>query len=109
MPFKKGQSGNPGGRAKRTVNGMSLTEMAREHTAAALATLLEVMGDKDGPSAARVSAAAKVLDRGWGQPSQSIALTDQREPPDLSGMTEEQLEALESLRAVAAGTTGGSR
>lgn len=105
MTFQKGQSGNPGGRAKRTINGKSIAELAREHTAEALGTLLSVMRSKKAPAAAKVNAAAKVLDRGWGQPSQSIALTDERAPPDLSGMTEEQLEALESLRAVAAGTT----
>jgi hypothetical protein len=41
--------------------------LAREHSAAAILTLVEVMesGDKDN---ARVAAAKEILDRGWGKP-----------------------------------------
>lgn len=102
MPFVKGESGNPGGRAKvKLLDGRTLTELAREHTVDALNVLVDVMRDKDQPGTARVAAADKVLNRGWGQAPQTIAVTDQREPMDLSGLNDEQLEALETLRALA--------
>lgn len=102
MPFAKGESGNPGGRAKvKLSDGRTLTDLAREHTVDALKVLVEVMRDKQQNGTARVAAADKVLNRGWGQAPQTIALTDEREPRDLSGMTDEQLEALETLRSLA--------
>lgn len=105
MPFQKGQSGNPGGRAKtKLADGRTLNDLAREHTAEAVKTLVEVMRNKSETGSARVAAADKILNRGWGQAPQSIALTDERKPVDLSDMTDEQLEALESLRALAEGT-----
>lgn len=102
MPFKKGQSGNPGGRARvRLVDGRTLTDLAREHTAEAVETLVEIMRDRTAPAAARVAASDKILNRGWGQAPQTINLTEDREPRDMSGMTDEQLEALETLRSLA--------
>lgn len=101
MAFKKGESGNPGGRAKvKLPDGRTLTDLAREHTEDAVKTLVEIMRDVQAPAAARVAAADKILNRGWGQAPQTIALTDGREPRDLSGMTDEQLEALEALRTL---------
>jgi len=70
--FKKGQSGNPGGRPKENLQ---LKELAREKTIEALETLSEVMGDKAAPPAARVSAACAILDRGYGKPVQSTELS----------------------------------
>ncbi|MES2902907.1 MAG: HEAT repeat domain-containing protein [Pseudomonadota bacterium] len=102
MPFAKGESGNPGGRAKvKLKDGRTLTDLAREHTVDALKVLVEVMRDKQQPGTARVAAADKVLNRGWGQAPQTIALTDDREPRDLSGLSDDQLEALETLRSLA--------
>jgi HEAT repeat protein len=102
MPFRKGQSGNPGGRAKvKLPDGRTLTDLAREHTEEAVQTLAEIMRDKTQPAAARVAAADKILNRGWGQAPQTIALTDVPPPPDLSSLTDEQLEALETLRSLA--------
>jgi hypothetical protein len=68
MTFVKGQSGNPGGRAKVTLpDGRTLTELAREHTAEAVMTLVHV-AERGESEAARVSAATALLDRGWGRP-----------------------------------------
>lgn len=102
MPFEKGQSGNPGGRAKvRLADGRTLTDLAREHTEEAVATLVSVMRDVKAPAAARVAASDKILNRGWGQAPQTITLQDVPTAPDLSTMTDEQLEALETLRSLA--------
>lgn len=102
MPFAPGQSGNPQGRpVHRTKDGRTLTDLAREHTEEAVQTLVEVMRDKGAPAVARVAASDKILNRGWGQAPQTIAVTDDRQPRDLSGMNDEQLEALETLRSLA--------
>lgn len=102
MAFKKGESGNPGGRAKvRLLDGRTLADLAREHTEEAVMTLVAIMRDDAQTGAARVAAADKILNRGWGQAPQTIAFTDDREPLDLSSMTDEQLEAIETLRSLA--------
>ena len=57
--------------AKRT-----LAEMAKDHADAALKTLAAVHADEDAPAAARVSAATAILDRAYGKPQQSVALSN---------------------------------
>lgn len=67
MAFKKGQSGNPGGRPKE-LHGIQA--LAREHADLAIKVLADVA--KRGKSeAARVAAATALLDRGFGKPSQT--------------------------------------
>lgn len=74
MAFKKGQSGNPGGRSpRRTADGRTLAEVAREHTEDALKVLVEVAKNKEENGSARVSAAKELLDRGWGRATQPIS------------------------------------
>lgn len=66
-----GPSPNPGGRP--AIIG-ELRDLAREHTAEALATLVEVMKDGAAPHAARTAAATAILDRAFGRPAQEVAL-----------------------------------
>ena len=68
-PFKKGQSGNPGGRPKVVAE---VKELAREHTGEAIETLVSIMTNPKSAPAARVSAANSLLDRGYGKPPQHI-------------------------------------
>ena len=65
MRFEKGWSGNPGGRPKGHGD---IRELARRHTGAALATLVEICRN-GGNEGARVAAATAILDRGWGRPA----------------------------------------
>jgi hypothetical protein len=75
MPFVKGQSGNPGGRAKVALpDGRTLTDIAREHTPKAVEALVAVLDSKDASDAAKVSAATAILDRGWGRPKQDLGI-----------------------------------
>lgn len=73
MPFVKGQSGNPGGRAK--VDG-DLRELARAKSPAMLKVLIDIAQDKTKSPAARVTAASTVLDRGYGKPAQTLGDAD---------------------------------
>ena len=75
MPWKQGQSGNPGGRPKGDGE---IRELAREHTPTALRTLVEICEHGQNESA-RVAASNALLDRGWGKPMQRLA-GDAEEP-----------------------------
>ncbi len=60
-----GSSLNPGGRPAVL---REVQEVARQHTAAAISRLLELLGSNDGRIA--LAAAEQLLDRGWGKPMQ---------------------------------------
>lgn len=67
MPFKKGQSGNPGGRPKEVAE---VTALARKALPEAIERLKFWMAS-DNPTAS-VAACNALLDRGLGKPSQMI-------------------------------------
>ena len=64
--FLPGQSGNPGGRPKS-----DLVALARQHTAAALGRLVQLM-EQDEDRNIALSAATALLDRGWGKPPVAV-------------------------------------
>lgn len=73
---KRPGAGRPKGAKDRLTReaGATLSDLARQHTAAALQTLVDIA--KDGESeAARVSAANALLDRGYGKPPQAFEHT----------------------------------
>lgn len=53
-----------------------IRSLARGHTETAINVLVGIMNQPDAPTAARVSAATAILDRGWGKPSQPITGED---------------------------------
>ena len=69
--WRKGQSGNPRGRIKDA----ELRALAREHTALAVNTLVEIARDRRNKPTARTAAANSLLDRGWGRAAVSVEVT----------------------------------
>src|SRR3990167_6015681 len=70
MAFKKGHSGNPGGRPKETAE---VRQLARAYTETAIKRLAEWM-QSDNPKAS-VAACVAILNRGHGMPHQSVTTT----------------------------------
>ena len=68
-PIQKGQVLNPRGRPKKDLD---LAVMAQVHAQAAIDTLVSVMNDVKASPSARVSAAAELLDRGFGRAPASL-------------------------------------
>ena len=75
--FRKGQSGNPGGRPKEVAH---VKELARQHTPAAITTLATIMDNSEEPGAARVRAAEALLNRAWGTPESTANVNLTNEP-----------------------------
>jgi len=67
-----GRSPNPGGRTPVVAE---VKELARAHTPDAIGTLVTIMRSTKAPAAARVSAAAALLDRAYGRPQQAVAVS----------------------------------
>lgn len=73
MPFQPGQSGNPEGRRKEDHH---VRALARKYCEQAVATLAEIMSDREAPPACRLTAANSLLDRGYGKPVQEVTGPD---------------------------------
>ena len=103
--WKKGQSGNPGGRPKELKEVIML---AREEGAASIRALVKVRDNPKAPPAARAFAANAILDRGYGKPTQAI----QTNGNFLDRLSYEELcaleEAIEIIPGDAPAPTAGS-
>jgi hypothetical protein len=93
--FKKGQSGNPGGRPRALV---SVMEEARKHTLDALGVLAQLMKVARSESV-RLNAAEAVLNRGWGRPIQAFQVDANFANRKLNELTNEELAAFEKRLA----------
>lgn len=67
--FRKGQSGNPGGRKRGDA---AVTELARKHAPEMLKVLVSIAVDESAAVNSRVAAASQVLDRAYGRPRQAL-------------------------------------
>ena len=76
--WKKGQSGNPGGRPK--IEG-DIREIARKNCPEAIRILVEIARSKKAPHAARVAACREILDRGIGRPLQALEVSGENGQP----------------------------
>jgi hypothetical protein len=110
-PFKKGQSGNPGGRPKAVAE---VQELARQHTTDAVETLVSIMTNPKSAPAARVSAANALLDRGYGKPPQHQHITGADGPqyvvrlPVVCETVEEWVAQCGGSMAEKSGSSGGA-
>ncbi len=73
-PFRKGVSGNPGGRPALPPEIKHVRELAREYTQAAVDALVGVLSSNS--DSARVAAASALIDRGWGKAEQPLTGKD---------------------------------
>ena len=73
-PFQPGQTGNKGGRPKKTDEERTLEQMCKDKTPRALATILSIMDDGQ-QERARLAAAQYIIDRGWGKAKESVELS----------------------------------
>ena len=68
-PFAKGQTGNPGGRPKRTQEEQDLIEACKSKTPAALGVIENLMYEASSDNV-KLTAALAIIERAWGKPVQ---------------------------------------
>jgi hypothetical protein len=76
-------------------------ELAREYTQEAVRTLSVIMQDRKASASARVSAAAAILDRGWGKP-EITATVDVRQ--QIAGLSDDDILSILTVLRTAAAT-----
>jgi hypothetical protein len=93
-PFKKGVSGNPGGRRKLAPEDKDAIEMLREGAPACARLMLDAAAGKRA-TMAQITAAKDILDRVYGKPHQSSDVTlrpaGPQLPPNAHQLTRDQL------------------
>lgn len=99
--WKKGQTGNPGGRPAKTEEERHAEALARQHAPEAISALLDIA--KHGKQeAARVKACEAILDRGFGRPRESVDITTLDKTP--RNMTDAEIIAALASYGIVLGT-----
>jgi hypothetical protein len=70
-PFAAGQSGNPGGRPKRTEEELDLIAACKDRSPAALAVIESIMLEGENERN-KLSAAMAIIERGYGKPKETV-------------------------------------
>lgn len=70
--FRKGQTGNPSGRPKRTPEELDLVAACKAKTPAALIVIENIMENGENERN-KLAAATAIIDRAYGKPTQTIA------------------------------------
>ena len=70
--FQPGKSGNPGGRPKTL---QEVRDAFRLHTITARDTLVSILENEEKKDSDRIRAAEVLLNRAWGTPEQSVAVS----------------------------------
>jgi hypothetical protein len=95
MKFRKGESGNPGGRPK--VLG-EVQELARQYAPSAIAELAR-LALKAKSETARIAAIRELLDRGYGRARQAMEVSAPAgDPLDLLRLMMEEIDVIERKR-----------
>jgi hypothetical protein len=81
--FRRGHSGNPGGRHKGVAE---VTELARAESVACIETLVQIRDNPKTPAIVRVRASEILLDRAWGKAHAHHTLEDPREDARASNL-----------------------
>ena len=71
--FKKGVSGNPGGRPKKTKEELDLVAACKAKTPDALAVIASIM-EKGQNERNRLAAAQAIIERAYGKPKENVEL-----------------------------------
>lgn len=100
MAFKKGESGNPGGRPKENDE---LKALAREYTAEAIERIAFWMRTEEARTS--LAAAMALLDRGYGKPTQATEVSGPDGAPLTSGVDMEVARSVAFLLVQAANST----
>jgi ribonuclease HI len=86
--WKRGQSGNPGGRPRGEGH---VRDLAKRHTEEAIEALVGVLRNSTNDRA-RLQAAETILSRAWGKPAQDMSISFKGRTVD--DLTEQELESL---------------
>ncbi len=95
-PWKKGVSGNPSGRRKRTVEETQLIEACRQKTPEALAVIDSLMRESANDRV-RLAAAQFIIERGYGKAPERVELLDARKQGPQPGAEMSEQEAYMQL------------